>query len=70
MTLKLTWKQVDKYVTICERWNEEPQLHDIEYSLVVKEEEAQPFGSWFGPGNHKKPGSQYIVIQPDGYSGT
>ncbi len=69
MTLKLTWKQVDKYLNICERWGEEPQLQDMEYSLV-KEEEAQPLGGWFGPGNDKKPGSQYIVIQPDGHSGT
>lgn len=67
MTLKLTWKQVDKYIDLCERWDEAPQLQDMDYSLV-KEEQADSMGGWYGPGDEYKPGRMYIVIQPDGHS--
>jgi len=65
--MKLTWKQVDKYVTLCDKFDEPSQLEDIDY-VLVREQEAEPMGGWYGPGNDKMPGSMYIVILPDGSS--
>lgn len=65
--MKLTWKQIDKYVYLCERFKEQSQLGNIEYTIVC-EQDAESMGGWYGPGNDKKPGSMYIVILPDGSS--
>lgn len=59
MQLKLTWKQIEKYMQLCEYYDNIPGLDKEDY-LLVKEESAAPLERWFGQGD------EYIVIMPDG----
>lgn len=57
--IKLSWKQVDKYIALCEYYDNSPDLGKEGY-LLVREEEATPLERWYGEGE------EYIVIMPDG----
>ena len=57
--LKLSHKQIDKYMELCDYYGNKPGLEKENY-LVVKEQDAQPLERWYGQGD------EYIVIMPDG----
>jgi hypothetical protein len=57
--LKLSYKQVEKYIELCESYGNKTELEKENY-LVVKEEDAGPLERWYGEGE------EYIVIMPDG----
>jgi hypothetical protein len=67
--LKITQKQVDKHLFLCERFNCNVELGD--YQLVESESDADQMGAWYGKSrdpNSEKPGIMYIAILPDGSS--
>jgi hypothetical protein len=66
-TMKITQKQVDKHLHLCDKFDCKVELPA--YELVEDESEADQIGAWYGRANsNNKPGIMYIGILPDGSS--
>lgn len=65
--LKLTQKQLDKHIILCDRFDFNTTMA-IDYVIVEDEKEADEVGAWYGAPRDRRPGKQYITILPDGSS--
>lgn len=63
-TRRITWKQVEKYLDLCKRYNLEPGLEKLNYTLV-NEDSASPLSGWY-PNDPNCRTEDYIIIMPDG----
>jgi|TARA_R110002110_G_scaffold180932_5_gene387040 hypothetical protein len=63
-TRMITWRQVEKYLDLCERYTLQPRLEQLNYTLV-NEESAQQLAGWY-PNDPLCKTEDYIIIMPDG----
>jgi len=61
MQIPMTWKQIDKHVMLCAKYEEPSQLDTMNY-LLVREEEGDPFPRWYGNGAKR----EYVIVMPNG----
>ena len=60
----LTWKQLDKYVLLCDKYETPAQLGNMNYVLVSElSDNAEPFPRWYGRNNAAE---EYVIIMPSG----
>jgi len=60
----LTWKQLDKYVLLCEKYETPTALKSVNYVIVSESSDnAGPFPRWYG---RSEQAEEYVVIMPGG----
>ena len=63
--LFVTWKQIDKYVLLCEKYGNSAMLESMSYILVNEtSDKAEPLPRWYG--DEARGSEEYVIIMPSG----
>tara|TARA_R110002110_G_scaffold18754_7_gene78544 strand:- start:1367 stop:1762 length:396 start_codon:yes stop_codon:yes gene_type:complete len=63
--LFVTWKQIDKYVLLCEKYGNSAMLESMNYILVNEtSDKAEPLPRWYG--DAARGSEEYVIIMPSG----
>ena len=61
----VTWKQLDKYVLLCEKYGNSTMLDSMNYILINElSDKAEPLPRWYGDATRGS--EEYVIIMPGG----